>query len=516
MTIETEVAALTVATTALLSTVNVKKDTLDAYIASTSASATLATTKAADATTQAGLASGSAASSATSAGSSSASAISAAASAAAAAATAGFNPATKANLDSPTFTGTVNGITKNMVGLGNVDNTADSTKPVSTAQAAADALKIDTAAKDASGGVPGLTLFKLNLRNAANTFTNFFTSASTAARTWTLPDRSGTLADSTDLALKANLTSPNFAGTVTGITKAMVGLTSADDTADTAKPVSTAQATAIGTSTATNTTAAAVKATPIDADVFPFTDSAASFGLKKLTWANIKTTLLAFFAPSFLPVGTVFHTAMNAAPSGSIKANGALISRTTYAALFAELVKSGTATLSIATPGVATWTAHGRAANDPVKFKTTGALPTGLVSNTVYYVVGASITANTFTVSTVPGGAAIATSGTQSGVHTAIHAPWGDGDGATTFAIPDARTFIRGWDDGRGLDSNRAFGSDQLDDYKSHTHNANHTIATAGASGGAVNTVTGVSATGASGGTETRPHNVSLLACIKY
>ena len=42
----------------------------------------------------------------------------------------------KANLNSPTFTGTVNGITSNMVGLGNVNNTSDVAKPVSTAQAA--------------------------------------------------------------------------------------------------------------------------------------------------------------------------------------------------------------------------------------------------------------------------------------------------------------------------------------------------------------------------------------------
>ena len=38
---------------------------------------------------------------------------------------------------SPTFTGTVSGITASMVGLGNVNNTSDSAKPVSTAQAAA-------------------------------------------------------------------------------------------------------------------------------------------------------------------------------------------------------------------------------------------------------------------------------------------------------------------------------------------------------------------------------------------
>jgi hypothetical protein len=46
----------------------------------------------------------------------------------------------KAPIESPTFTGTVSGVTKAHVGLGNVDNTADSDKPVSTAtQTALDA-----------------------------------------------------------------------------------------------------------------------------------------------------------------------------------------------------------------------------------------------------------------------------------------------------------------------------------------------------------------------------------------
>ena len=49
----------------------------------------------------------------------------------------------KANIESPTFTGTVSGITKAMVGLGNVDNTADIDKPVSSATQAALDLKVD-------------------------------------------------------------------------------------------------------------------------------------------------------------------------------------------------------------------------------------------------------------------------------------------------------------------------------------------------------------------------------------
>jgi hypothetical protein len=48
-----------------------------------------------------------------------------------------------APLNSPTFTGTVSGITKAMVGLGNVDNTSDANKQISNAVAAALAAKVD-------------------------------------------------------------------------------------------------------------------------------------------------------------------------------------------------------------------------------------------------------------------------------------------------------------------------------------------------------------------------------------
>ena len=74
------------------------------------------------------------------------------------------------------------------LGLGNVDNTADAAKPISTATQAA-----------------------LNLK-----------------------------ANATDLALKAPLASPTFTGTVSGIDKSMVGLASVDNTTDAAKPISAA------------------------------------------------------------------------------------------------------------------------------------------------------------------------------------------------------------------------------------------------------------------------------------
>lgn len=104
-----------------------------------------------------------------------------------------------------------------------------------------------------------------------------------------------------------------------------------------------------------------------------------------------------------------------------------------------------------------------------------------------------------------------------------IGTTFGTGDGSTTFNLPDLRAeFIRGWDDGRGVDSGRVFGSSQTDALKSHTHQFRSTGSTAeqsGTGGGgsrdAASLVDSVRI-GSTGGTETRPRNIALLACIKY
>lgn len=78
----------------------------------------------------------------------------------------------------------------------------------------------------------------------------------------------------------------------------------------------------------------------------------------------------------------------------------------------------GTCTMTIATPGVVTRNAHGYTAGQPIKFTTTNAaLPTGVTANTTYYVIATGLTTNTFQFSATVGGAAVATSGTQSGTH---------------------------------------------------------------------------------------------------
>ena len=77
----------------------------------------------------------------------------------------------------------------------------------------------------------------------------------------------------------------------------------------------------------------------------------------------------------------------------------------------------GTCTITVATPGVITVT-NTLVAGQQVIFATTGALPTGLVAGTRYFVIATGLTTGHFEVSATSGGSAINTTGTQSGVHT--------------------------------------------------------------------------------------------------
>jgi len=104
---------------------------------------------------------------------------------------------------------------------------------------------------------------------------------------------------------------------------------------------------------------------------------------------------------------------------------------------------------------------------------------------------------------------------------------FGAGDGETTFALPDLRgEFLRGWDDDRGVDRSRGFGTWQNHDFLSHSHNAPTASGIPQSPGREVPTGSnygfdyldgvGPIPTDITGGPETRPRNVALLACIKY
>lgn len=90
-----------------------------------------------------------------------------------------------------------------------------------------------------------------------------------------------------------------------------------------------------------------------------------------------------------------------------------------------------TVTMTIATPAVVTWSSHtfvpsASLANYtcPINFTTTGALPTGVVAGTNYYIIGSSVSGDTFQIAdtaahALAGTNSVATSGSQSGTQAA-------------------------------------------------------------------------------------------------
>jgi hypothetical protein len=121
-------------------------------------------------------------------------------------------------------------------------------------------------------------------------------------------------------------------------------------------------------------------------------------------------------------------------------------------------------------------------------------------------------------------GAAISRS-TYSALYAGIGTVFGNGNGTTTFNLPDLRgEFIRGWDNGRNIDSGRIFGSAQGDIFRSHSHNITGTTSNINNVPGAhfyntnqFNTTSSTTDTSTpAGGTETRPRNIALMFCIKF
>ena len=108
--------------------------------------------------------------------------------------------------------------------------------------------------------------------------------------------------------------------------------------------------------------------------------------------------------------------------------------------------------------------------------------------------------------------------------------------------LPDLRAeFIRGWDDSKGIDSGRVFGTAQEDQmqqitgYLDTTYAVVRSTATGALTGSSINggsvisspnyataasagniTFDSANSSGARTGTETRSRNIALLACIKY
>ena len=158
---------------------------------------------------------------------------------------------------------------------------------------------------------------------------------------------------------------------------------------------------------------------------------------------------------------------------------------------------SSTVTITIATPGVVTWTGNVLPANAPVQFTTSGALPTGLAIGTTYYVVGSSITTNTFELATsvanAIAGTAINTTGTQSGTQTAYSKAYlGSGTAADIAAV----SLTAGDWDVRGSVSFAPAGSTTVTLVEGWINTASATLPSA-PNGGAITTVAATLTTGA-------------------
>jgi microcystin-dependent protein len=146
---------------------------------------------------------------------------------------------------------------------------------------------------------------------------------------------------------------------------------------------------------------------------------------------------------TLLPSGVINPFAGLTVPFGWLLCNGSSISRAVYPNLFSAVTASkGTVTISIATPGVVTVSFNTTTDNfftgTPVYLTTTGALPTGLSANTTYYaiLVSSSTIRLATSLANAIAGTAINTSGTQSGIHTLVHAPYGVAS-STTFNLPN-------------------------------------------------------------------------------
>lgn len=133
-------------------------------------------------------------------------------------------------------------------------------------------------------------------------------------------------------------------------------------------------------------------------------------------WMWMRKILITLTVPAIPTISVSTAVIAEAPVSQTIELSVPAVPSIAVSTAVATFSDAGTCTMTIASPCVVTKAAHGLAANHEIFFNTTGALPTGIVRYTHYYVKDPL--ENTYNVSATPGGAAINTSGSQSGTHS--------------------------------------------------------------------------------------------------
>lgn len=235
---------------------------------------------------------------------------------------------------------------------------------------------------------------------------------------------------------------------------------------------------------------------------------------------------MGYLVSALAPTAAVFPYAGTTAPDGWLLCDGSAVSRTTYASLFATIGTSygsgdGSTTFNLpdyrwtflrgrgpsisvtgsgtASSNQATFTAHGFNRTG-VKARLSSGTLSGLAASTDYWVI--VIDANTLAFATSKANAIAGTRTAISGANSAVIVQWEDPDAGSR-----ASNTV-------GANSGLNVGSVQADDFKSHTHVQRGYAQFASGNFGAGST-DNTAQTGATGGNETRPTNISVNYIIK-
>jgi len=153
-------------------------------------------------------------------------------------------------------------------------------------------------------------------------------------------------------------------------------------------------------------------------------------------WARVSGT-----PTSSTPSGFISASASRIIPSGWLECNGQAVSRTTYAALFAAICPADSVTgVDINTETLTTNGNTNCETGTPIRVFSSGTLPAGLSVGTLYYSMktGANTIKVATTVYNAIAGNVVNLTNAGSGTMTVQTFPFGQGDGSTSFNLPNA------------------------------------------------------------------------------